>query len=140
MGDASAQDLEVLSQAEAVRLLAGHRVGRLAFAQDGWPVVLPVNYAYDEPNVVLRTGPGAKLDEVPLTAVAFEVDDFDPDGAWGWSVLVQGPAFDITDALDARSEHLRGLVVRPWPPGPREHWLSISATRLSGRRFGAVPS
>jgi uncharacterized protein len=131
--------LEVLSNAEALRLLASHQVGRLAFAHETWPVILPVNYVYQEPTIVIRTGPGAKLEDVPMTSVAFEVDAADPAGTWGWSVLVQGPAFDITDAWDERSRHLRQLPVRPWAPGVRDHWLTVTAVRLSGRRFGPVP-
>jgi len=57
-----------------------------------------VNYIFEEPNVVIRTAPGAKLEFAPMTGVAFEVDDAVPGGEWGWSVLVQGPALDITEA------------------------------------------
>ena len=132
--------LSELSDAEAVELLRSHHFGRIAFAHESWPVILPVNYAYDDPNVVIRTAPGAKLESMPLHAVAFEVDDVDPDATWGWSVLVQGPAFDITDATDERSAALRGLIVRPAAPGTREHWLEISALHLSGRYFGRRPN
>jgi uncharacterized protein len=132
--------MQVLSDAHALSLLAANRFGRIAFGHGGWPVILPVNYAYDEPTVVLRSAPGAKLDETPLCVVAFEVDDADPGGAWGWSVLVQGPAFDITDADDERSRRLRSLPIPAWAPGVRDHWLTISAVRVSGRAFGAVPA
>ena len=122
--------LDVLDDEECIRLLRSHRVGRIAFAHRSWPVVLPVNYAYVEPN----------LESAPLRAVAFEIDDADPDGTWGWSVMVQGPAFDITDEADAGSQQLRLAPVVPWPPGERAHWLKVSALHLSGRRFGVVPA
>jgi hypothetical protein len=67
---------------------------------------------------------------------AFEIDDADRDGAWGWSVVAQGPAFDVTESLDEFSALLRSLPVEPWAPGVKEHWLKLTATRLSGRRFG----
>src|SRR6266513_3895225 len=86
-----ADGLEVLETSECVRLLESHRVGRIAFAHEDWPLILPVNYVYEEPSVVIRTGPGAKLEDAPMRAVAFEIDDFDPEGTWGWSVVVQGP-------------------------------------------------
>ena len=71
--------------------------------------------------------------------MAFEIDDADPEGAWGWSVLVQGPAFDITDEGDACSQRLRLAPVRSFAPGERHHWLKVSALQVSGRQFGTVP-
>lgn len=131
--------LASLSAIEAIRLFASHHFGRLAFAYEGWPVVLPVNYVYDDPTIVIRTDLGAKLSAAPFHAVAFEVDDADPLGEWGWSVLAQGPAFDITDADEAHCRLLRTLAVEPWAPGEHNHWLTISAVNLTGRRFGRVP-
>jgi nitroimidazol reductase NimA-like FMN-containing flavoprotein (pyridoxamine 5'-phosphate oxidase superfamily) len=130
------EGLRVLTYDECVTLLRRHRFGRLALGVQGWPAILPVNYLYDGTSVVIRTAPGAKLDEAPMTAVAFEIDDADRFGHWGWSVLVQGPAFDITMSGDELSEHLRDLPVRPWAPGARDHWLKIAAVRISGRAFG----
>jgi len=134
-----ASTLEVLDDAECTRLLKSRAVGRLVFAHDDWPVVLPVNFVYDEPTIVIRTGEGAKLEDAPMTAVAFEVDDMDPQGAWGWSVLAKGPAFDITTATDPRSRRLRELPLRCWAPGEHDHWLTVTAIQLSGRRFGEPP-
>ena len=138
-GSEIASGLQVLSDAESTELLLRHHLGRIAFAHENWPVVLPVNYAFADPNLVVRTAPGAKLQSVPFHAVAFEVDDADPHGGWGWSVLVQGPAFDITEADDDRSRELRGSLGHPAAPGEHNHWLVISAVRLSGRYFGRHP-
>lgn len=128
-----------LSSSESAALLRSHRLGRLVFARESWPVVMPVNYVFEDPTVVIRTDVGAKLSAAPFQAVAFEIDDADPAGAWGWSVLAQGPAFDITEATDERSEYLRSLPVAPWPVGVHAHWLTMTAVRLSGRRFGPIP-
>jgi hypothetical protein len=130
--------LKVLSNDECAALLARHRFGRLALGLEGWPAILPVNYLYDSSSIVMRTAPGAKLAEGPLTMVAFEIDGADRFGYWGWSVLAQGPLFDITTAVDELSVHLRALPVRPWVPGAHDHWLKLSVTRLSGRAFGGV--
>jgi hypothetical protein len=131
--------LTELSAAESETLLRTHRLGRFVFAHEGWPVVIPVNYVFEDPTVVIRTAVGAKLSSAPFHAVAFEIDAADPCGAWGWSVLAQGPAFDITETTDERSEYLRSLPVSPWPVGVHDHWLTMCALRLSGRRFGPVP-
>ena len=129
----------MLSREECTRLLAEHHLGRLAFWSGDLPLILPVNYVFEMPNVVIRTGPGTKLEETPLRMVAFEIDDADRDGRWGWSVVAQGPAFDITDSLDEFSALLRTLTVEPWAPGAKQHWLKMTATRVSGRRFVRSP-
>jgi uncharacterized protein len=133
------EELEALEPAECLRLLVAHHFGRISFWGSAWPVILPVNYIFEEPNLIIRTAPGAKLEFAPMTAVAFEVDEADPDGEWGWSVLVQGPALDITEAADNYSAALRALDVIPWAPGRRDHWLKITAIEMSGRRFGHPP-
>src|ERR1700736_2244855 len=85
-----------------------------ANASAGWPPSLKVGrpscrstICSTGTSVVIRTVPGAKLEEAPLTAVAFEIDDADRYGHWAWSVLVQGPAFDITSSADELSEQDR---------------------------------
>jgi nitroimidazol reductase NimA-like FMN-containing flavoprotein (pyridoxamine 5'-phosphate oxidase superfamily) len=135
---ASSPPLRVLSDEECVSLLTRHRFGRLALGLEGWPAILPVNYMFEESSIVIRTAPGAKLEEGPLTTVAFEIDGADRFGYWGWSVLAQGPLFDITTSLDQLSEHLRTLPVRPWVPGAHDHWLKLTPARLSGRAFGEI--
>lgn len=136
--DAVGELLE-LEAAQILELLRTHSLGRMVFAHESWPVIVPVNYCFTDPTIVIRTGPGAKLTSAPMHVVAFEIDDADPDGRWGWSVLVQGTAFEITYARDDWSRRLRELVVHPAAPGVRDHWLIISALRISGRSFGKPP-
>jgi hypothetical protein len=75
-------------------------------AGGGIRALLPVNSLYHVTSVVIRTAPGAKLEQAPPTAVASEIDDADRYGYWGWNVLVEGPAFDVTSSTDVLSEHL----------------------------------
>ena len=137
---ASQPCLEVLGDDDALALLASRHLGRIAFAHEHWPVILPVNYLFEDPTVVIRTDDGIKLTDAPFNAVAFEVDDADPGGQWGWSVLIQGPAFDITSADDDRSTKLRSTKFATWAPGERGHWLSVTAVNFSGRYFGDIPA
>jgi len=134
--DSHNQSLQILTEDECRDLLAQHHFGRLAFVSDGGPVVLPVNYVFDGRSLVIRSAPGAKLTDAPMTAAAFEIDDAGPDGRWGWSVLARGVAFDITDSLDDHSEALRALPVEPWAPGEKPNWLMLTVTTVSGRQFG----
>src|ERR1700676_3544731 len=76
----STRALEPLSAAEASQLLRTHQLGRLVFVYESCPVVMPVNYVFEDPTVVIRTDLGAKLIAAPFHAVAFEIDEADPSG------------------------------------------------------------
>ena len=128
--------LEELSEQESERLLASQDLGRVAMVIDGRPQIFPVNYAFADGVVVFRTGEGLKLDRSPMTPVAFETDGIDETKGRAWSVMVQGTAQNITDAIDTRSERLRHLAVSPAAPGERNYWVGIYLTHISGRRFG----
>jgi hypothetical protein len=52
-----------------------------------------------------------------------------------WSVMVKGIAYEITEALDDLSEHLRQLVVEPIAPGERRSLVAVIRQEISGRRF-----
>ena len=128
--------VDVLTEEVCRFLLTDEEVGRIGFvAEDGYPVVLPVNYFVEGDFIVLRTAPGTKLEEVPLRQVAFEVDHLAPTHRTGWSVLVQGHGEEVTNALDPIHASLRERRVEPWAPGEKEHWLAIQIHRISGRRI-----
>lgn len=124
-----------LSDDECRSLLAEHRVGRLGVVVGGAPVILPVNYAFDGERIVFRTDEGLKLMNAPLRRVAFEIDGFDEAAGTGWSVLVQGSSYEITRAVDQRSEQLLRLPVVPFAPGEKAHWIEIVPTTVTGRRL-----
>lgn len=125
---------EVMDAAECLALLRGANVGRLGVSINALPVVLPVNYAVDDDAVVFRTMAGTKLSvAVVETVVAFEVDDYEPSGGVGWSVLVQGLASEIVDAEQiarARALPLR-LISRG---GHRDHFVRLEMRAVTGRR------
>ncbi|HVA09338.1 MAG TPA: pyridoxamine 5'-phosphate oxidase family protein [Acidimicrobiales bacterium] len=131
-------ELEVLDEVSCLQLLCHHNLGRIAFVHESWPIILPVNYVYEEPHLIIRTGLGAKLESAPLNAAAFEVDGLDPSGDGAWSVLAQGPALDITESRDELSARLRSLPLVPMAPGEHRHTLRMTAMFISGRRFGGV--
>ena len=131
------QELNMLSPAECERLLAQTTVGRVGISIGALPVVLPVNYAMLDDDVVIRTGAGTKLDAALAGAVvAFEVDHVDPIYHEGWSVLVQGRATEIADPADI--ERARALPLRPWAPGTRDRFIRIPAEVISGRRIAVA--
>ena len=127
--------VEVLSEAECRRLLAEQEVGRVAFVDRDFPVVLPVNYVLDGNAIAIHTDRGTKFDRIPLQRVAFEVDGIERWCQSGWSVLVQGFGQDVSDAIGVRYEDLRRRGLTTWLPGERSHWVTIDIQRISGRRI-----
>jgi len=113
--------------------LESRTMGRLGVNVDALPVVLPVNYAVDGDSIVIRTVPGTKLTAAMSEAVvAFEIDDYDPEFAMGWSVLVQGRSREITqkDRLDSvRSLPLPHVTVG----GATDRFIEVDLEIVTGR-------
>lgn len=132
--------LEVLDDAECMRLLSPGGVGRLAFTGRYGPTVLPVNYTMLQGSVVFRTAHDSATDEDLRTGigsaeyrVAFQVDHFDSTAREGWSVLVQGAAHHV-DSEDERAE-VGQAGLESWAPGERDLFMRITPSRLTGRRI-----
>jgi nitroimidazol reductase NimA-like FMN-containing flavoprotein (pyridoxamine 5'-phosphate oxidase superfamily) len=121
--------LDELSREDCLRRLASFSVGRVAVARpDEPPLVMPVNYALDGEVIVFRTDPGHKLLVLrEHTAASFQIDEIDPFHHGGWSVLVQGHAYE---AVPSEIRHLR---VRPWAGGRKERWVRLVPNRITGR-------
>jgi len=130
-----AVSLDEIDRAQCLELLGTTSLGRVAFLVEGRPVILPVNYAVDGETIVFRTAEETVLNQVALQAVAFEVDRIDETSRTGWSVLAQGVAQDVSQAIDTKSERLRALALVSWAPGQRHRWFGIKADVLTGRRL-----
>jgi len=132
--DDSCVELQTLSPSECAMLLAEGSVGRVGISLAALPVILPVNYAVLDGDVVIRTGAGTKLDAALLGAVvAFEIDSVDPIYHGGWSVMVQGRTREVVDPEELL--RVRALPLRPWADGNRDRFVRISTERISGRRI-----
>lgn len=119
-------------------LLRSHQVGRLAFAIADQPEIFPVNYAVDHGTVVFRTGEGAKLTGTVGRDVAFEADGYEAETGDAWSVVVKGRGEEISrvpDLLDTAD-----LPLFPWHGAPKQRFVRIVPTEVSGRRFHVVDS
>ena len=134
-GAAGPSPVPSLVRSECLGLLRQVPVGRIAFVvADGWPVVVPVNYAVDGEAIVFRTDPGAKLEAVfRAPRVAFEVDSFDRLYTSGWSVLVHGIAREVGPEERERLEST--LHLSPWAGGPKYHWVRVPMLQVTGRRL-----
>lgn len=128
------REAEAISVAECRRLLESVPVGRLVFTEGALPAVHPVNFVMAGPDVIIRTGPGPKLEAAKRGDVlAFQADAIDPVSRTGWSVLLIGHASVVVDVdrlvsvVDA--EH------RPWVRGRSTHVIQIAGERITGRRL-----
>jgi uncharacterized protein len=133
----SPEEPAVLTPAECEALLRRSSVGRIAYVVEGWPVVIPVNYAFDGADVVLRTDARSRLAAATRghdAQVALEVDAPVAVFKSGWSVLAHGMASEITDHDDVA--RLRTLALEPWARGIREHWIRVHLVQMTGRRLG----
>jgi len=127
--------IEELSETACAQLLGAHHFGRIGVIVAGSPVILPVNYLYREGRVAVRTDPGTKLTAAAMGNVAFEIDEVDEESRTGWSVLVRGTGFDVTDSLDFVSEEMRRFPVDTWAPGDKASWIRIEPLAVTGRRI-----
>ena len=122
--------LEELDRDECFQLLAQIVVGRIAVSQPvGSPVVVPVNFVLDRDTVVCRLDAGATLRELVRSHVSFQADAFDHAHHTGWSVLLQGVAFEVADG------EIGDLLLEPWAPGAKDHWVRIVPASVTGRRL-----
>ncbi|MGH3153274.1 MAG: helix-turn-helix domain-containing protein [Streptosporangiaceae bacterium] len=122
-----------LTPAECRRLIAPGGIGRIAFGTVSGPVVLPVNFAFFDDTLVVRTAEGTIIDGHADGPVALEVDRLDEALCQGWSVLVRGQAHRVAHPAELRRVQ-EEAAVWPWPDGDREVYVRIIPGMITGRR------
>jgi nitroimidazol reductase NimA-like FMN-containing flavoprotein (pyridoxamine 5'-phosphate oxidase superfamily) len=128
------EGLEVLTEEQCLELLAGGPVGRVGVTMHGLPVIMPVNYALVDGDIIFRTSHGTKLQAATEHAViAFEVDTHDAEGQSGWSVLAIGRSSSVTD--EAEQAALDQYEITPWAGGERNTYVRLRPELISGRRI-----
>lgn len=126
--------MSILGTEECWELFRTHEVGRLAVSITNHPDIFPLNYAVDGETIVWRTAPGTKLAAAVLgTAVAFEIDGYDPDAGDAWSVVLKGTAEQIDGWLD--KDRAERLPLFPWNAAPKFEFVRIVPEEVTGRRF-----
>jgi nitroimidazol reductase NimA-like FMN-containing flavoprotein (pyridoxamine 5'-phosphate oxidase superfamily) len=131
----TSRNLEELSTAEALRLLAGVPIGRVVFTRHALPAIRPVNHLVADGQIVIRSNPGTVLsaEVAPSGAVvAFEADELDADRHLGWSVIVTGVARLVDDPEEAAHYKAR---LRPWVSGEMDQVVRISPEIVTGFRL-----
>jgi nitroimidazol reductase NimA-like FMN-containing flavoprotein (pyridoxamine 5'-phosphate oxidase superfamily) len=132
--------LEHLDGAECLRLISPGGIGRIAYMGRYGLTVLPVNYKLHDGAIMFRTSQDSPTGEDLQTgiahaeySVAFEIDDIDPVRREGWSVLIHGPAHQMTTDAERAAVEESGVV--PWPGGEKEQAIRITPNRITGRRL-----
>ena len=125
--------LRKMTAAECAQLLQEESVGRFAYiARAGTPDIAVVNYWFDGRDVLVRSGPGPKLQAADRgDRVVLEVDVLDRVGLVGRSVVVHGRATRVA-AWTGGAE----LGPMPWALGARRHLIRIRPDRITGRSIG----
>jgi nitroimidazol reductase NimA-like FMN-containing flavoprotein (pyridoxamine 5'-phosphate oxidase superfamily) len=130
----SEQELEILDPATCLDLLGTVDVGRCAWVGgDGRVVVLPVNFAIEDGDIIFRSAHGAKLAAARGgQRFSFEGDDVEPALHTGWSVLVTGHATEVTDPEEAGR---LAQLVHPWARDERANVVRLRTEQVTGRRL-----
>ena len=133
MGDEFDIIVDVLDESTCWRLMSRSGFGRLGFMHGDELMVLPLNAAVSENRVVFRTTDDSMFARAGNgTKVVFEVDQTDRVAESGWSVLLRGRLWDVTGRPETATWH--EISVHSWAQGPRDRWMAIEPTAVSGRR------
>lgn len=118
--------LEVLDDAECLRLLRTVRLGRLGFTDMALPEILPVPFTVEDGCVRIPAREDHRVvAAVRRSVVAFAVDSYDVDDRTGWGVTVIGPAHVVP-----------GPPLLPLPGC----WIVVRWGLLRGWRLDPAPS
>jgi uncharacterized protein len=126
-------DVGGLSEQECRRLLSTRTLGRVGLTSGALPVIIPVEYVYEDGVITFRTEHDAKLRAAAHGDVlAFEVDAYDAASGHGWSVHVLGRATVLADDCE----------LAPLPTlddehrdQPRRYYVRLHCEILTGRRL-----
>lgn len=124
--------LRELTQDECWQLLSDHSMGRIGYVDRGGPVVLPFNYQVHEGRLYVRTASHNQMAvHLPGQLAAFEIDDADPHGHTGWSVLVRGRVEHVLNSATAVPAPEPESA--PWPDGLRTMVFCLTPDLVTGR-------
>lgn len=128
--------MEILTEEQCWEYLTVNQLGRVATVVSDHVEIFPVNYVTYDGEIYFKTAEGTKL--AAITAhreVGFEIDGHDEATNVAWSVIVNGVARELSH--DAELDLAESLPLFPWNLEPKNHYVAIDPTRVSGRRFVA---
>jgi uncharacterized protein len=129
-----ASGLEMLSEPEALALLATVPLGRIVYSDRALPFVAPVSFNLDGADIVIRTGRRSDLaTNGPGNVVAFQVDDIAVSSGSGWTVVVTGRLQLVHDVIEIA--RLSALKLQSWAPAASDRYLQLRPELITGRRI-----
>lgn len=124
--------IEVLDRDQCLELLRSTAVARIAFADDGRPVILPITIGMWDAKIVFTSFTGSKLlaaSQARLVAIA--IDQWNPSTRTGWYVVAHGRARVVDDGREVAS--LDRLSVTSWSqPEIPKAWVTVQIDHLDG--------
>ncbi|MHA7662739.1 pyridoxamine 5'-phosphate oxidase family protein [Mycolicibacterium sp. HS_4_1] len=128
-----------ISHSEAVGLLAGTDYGRIVFTLNALPAIRPVNHLVDRGRVIIRTRLSSALTQALSASdslvVAYEADSMDRSTRTGWSVVVTGRAYSLTDPAEIVDYERR---LQPWV-NHADTVVAVEPDIVTGFRISAAP-
>ena len=126
--------LEIVSNADCLRLLRSMPLGRLVYTYGGLPAVRLVNFVVDDDTIVFSTGSGDKLRAAERgDVVAFEADEVDHERHVGWTVTAVGHLSVVT--ADEATTLRQTLPLHSWLPMDSPELVRLGIESLHGRRL-----
>jgi nitroimidazol reductase NimA-like FMN-containing flavoprotein (pyridoxamine 5'-phosphate oxidase superfamily) len=93
--------LTELTREQSLRLLGSVSLGRIVFTEHAMPAIRPVNHLLDGGDIIIRSHSGAAVVSEASAGrgvvVAYAADALDPVDHLGWSVVVTGTAYLVSD-------------------------------------------
>ncbi|MGO4257407.1 pyridoxamine 5'-phosphate oxidase family protein [Marmoricola sp. RAF53] len=125
-----------LNPDECVQLLRAGTFGRIAVTTPDGPHIVPMNYAFHDGSVVIRTTPYSQLGSYgPGAQLCFEIDHVNYEYYSGWSVVARGVGEAVTDPAEL-AKLTSAWGPKPWAAGSRTLYLGMRCDEISGRRLG----
>jgi hypothetical protein len=126
---------EELGPEDCLDLLRDEPVGHVALTKRALPVVVPVNFAVLDGDIVWRSDEATGLSGASADfVVAFEADHYEAGYTQGWSVMVQGLAHVVTDTEEL--DLARGLTLESWTAsGTPDRYVRLVPNLVTGTRL-----
>jgi nitroimidazol reductase NimA-like FMN-containing flavoprotein (pyridoxamine 5'-phosphate oxidase superfamily) len=132
------RQLTELDRGQALRLLSSVALGRIVFTWHAMPAIRPVNHVLDAGDIIIRSHSGAGVvsnaDTDRGVVVAYEADDIDPLTHLGWSVVVTGTAYLVTDP---GQKNRYEQMLTPWVDREMDQVIRIRPAIVTGFRLGS---
>jgi len=117
-------EVEEMAQNEVHALLKRADYGHLGCARDNRPYIIPIHYAYQDPDIYIFTTEGMKTEFIAANPeVCLQVEEVDSPTNWK-SVIATGKAERLTDQEEM--EHAMQYITKANPtltPALNKMWI-----------------